>query len=40
MDAKVIQLIYHTVQTSNILPITSVCNVSVSSVAIAKIKGY
>lgn len=27
MDAKVIQLIYHTVQTSNILPITSVCNV-------------
>lgn len=27
MDAKVMQLIYHTVQTSNILPITSVCNV-------------
>lgn len=27
MDAKIMQLIYHTVQTSNILPITSTCNV-------------
>ncbi|NLT96257.1 MAG: radical SAM protein [Clostridia bacterium] len=27
MDAKVMQLICHTVQSSNILPITSVCNV-------------
>jgi len=27
MDAKLMQLIYHTVQTYNILPITTVCNV-------------